>query len=79
MENIDDLMTPRYQEFAEAIMHLYMEKDDLEYCLQEDPNLDVVTYNGILSDLSQVRRSVQKVLNEWEEWKKKRLENTTDG
>jgi hypothetical protein len=56
-----------------------MEKDDLEYCLQEDPNLDVVTYNGILSDLSQVRRSVQKVLNEWEEWKKKRLENTTDG
>jgi hypothetical protein len=79
MENVDDLMTPRFQEFAEAIMHLYLEKDDLEYCLMEDADMDAQTYNGILSDLAQVRLSAQRVLNEWEDWKKMRLKNTTDG
>lgn len=79
MENIDDLLTHRFQQFAEEIMCLYDEKEDLEYTLMEDTNLDGETYNSILIDLAAVRVNAQRVLKEWEDWKKLRLENTTDG
>jgi predicted nucleotidyltransferase len=78
MENVDDLLTHRFQQFAEEIMYLCDEKEDLEYTLRED-GLDALTYNEVVRDLAAVRVNAQRVLNEWEDWKKKRLENTTDG
>lgn len=78
MENIDDLLTHRFQQFAEEIMYLCDEKEDLEYELKQ-PDLDLETYNGILTDLAKVRINAQKVLDGYEAWKKLRLANTTDG
>ena len=79
MENINDLLTPRYLEFAHKIIELFEQKDCIEWDLRENSaDMDNITYNSCLHDLHTIEVDGQAEVVAWEKWKKERWENNTD-